>query len=297
MFAVGAIAVLVFVFWRPQGLQEATLGIVGIATPTPAPARDTDGDGISDFQETYWKTDAGNPDTDNDGFSDGEEVLSGHDPAKEGPDDLLNKKRNVTERAGALLLSGMATGALKPGDPEYDAALQELVDSVFKQFEENATLEDTDKLTVTGDELPDITQYAFRMSRSIQTMFAAIPAGYGAVLIPMRELKVDELASLAKDNPQLHAAFTGSIDVEMATINEYIKELLGIPVPPSMSSSHRTLIRYLRAVEQQYGMLRAIDKDPLQGLLAMQVLNELAYGVPPVLMSDFSEFLRKAINP
>lgn len=42
---------------------------------------DTDGDGLSDYDEIYvWGTDPTNPDTDGDGYWDGFEILNGYDP-------------------------------------------------------------------------------------------------------------------------------------------------------------------------------------------------------------------------
>jgi len=52
--------------------------------------KDTDGDGLKDWEEALWGTDPHNPDTDGDGTSDGEEVKSNRDPTKAGPDDKLD---------------------------------------------------------------------------------------------------------------------------------------------------------------------------------------------------------------
>lgn len=51
--------------------------------------KDSDNDGLKDWEETLWKTDPNNPDTDGDGTPDGQEVNQGRDPLKPGPDDKL----------------------------------------------------------------------------------------------------------------------------------------------------------------------------------------------------------------
>lgn len=51
--------------------------------------KDTDGDGLKDWEEMLWKTDPHNPDTDGDGTPDGQEVAENRDPTIAGPDDAL----------------------------------------------------------------------------------------------------------------------------------------------------------------------------------------------------------------
>ena len=54
--------------------------------------KDTDGDGLKDWEEVLWKTDLNKADTDGDGTPDGEEVRLGRDPLKKGPNDKISEK-------------------------------------------------------------------------------------------------------------------------------------------------------------------------------------------------------------
>ncbi len=56
--------------------------------------KDTDKDGLLDWEEALWKTDINNPDTDGDGTPDGQEIKDGRDPAKAGPDDKIENYDN-----------------------------------------------------------------------------------------------------------------------------------------------------------------------------------------------------------
>jgi hypothetical protein len=61
--------------------------------------KDSDNDGLKDWEEALYGTDPHNPDTDGDGMLDGEEVRTGHDPLKPGPNDLVaneNKTASAT---------------------------------------------------------------------------------------------------------------------------------------------------------------------------------------------------------
>ncbi|NBD74245.1 hypothetical protein GVX82_04380, partial [Patescibacteria group bacterium] len=58
--------------------------------------RDTDGDGLQDWEEGIWKTDRRNPDTDGDGTPDNEEILADRDPLVPGPNDMLAETAATT---------------------------------------------------------------------------------------------------------------------------------------------------------------------------------------------------------
>lgn len=53
---------------------------------------DRDNDGLLDWEESLWRTDADNPDTDGDGTPDGEEVVTQRDPTKPGPNDEFDQE-------------------------------------------------------------------------------------------------------------------------------------------------------------------------------------------------------------
>lgn len=60
---------------------------------------DIDSDGLRDWEEQLWGTDAQKPDTDGDGTTDAEEVRGGRDPLKSGPNDEVKKEPTSTEHA------------------------------------------------------------------------------------------------------------------------------------------------------------------------------------------------------
>lgn len=74
--------------------NKAALGL--ISNPSSDDA-DGDGDGLKDWEETLWGTDARNPDSDKDGTPDGEEVRRGRDPLVPGPDDAFQDKEKIAE--------------------------------------------------------------------------------------------------------------------------------------------------------------------------------------------------------
>lgn len=69
------------------------------ATTSPQTAIDTDKDGLLDWEEALWNTDANNEDTDGDGTEDGAEVKSGRNPTIKGPKDVLNATTGTLKTA------------------------------------------------------------------------------------------------------------------------------------------------------------------------------------------------------
>lgn len=62
--------------------------------------QDSDQDGLSNDEETLYKTDPLNKDSDNDGYTDGVEVESGYDPLKPAPGDRLVEKTAAETQTG-----------------------------------------------------------------------------------------------------------------------------------------------------------------------------------------------------
>ena len=68
------------------GITNADLSKISMGEVLVVDNIDTDSDGLTDTQESIYKTDPNNPDTDEDGYLDGEEVNNGYDPLKSGVD-------------------------------------------------------------------------------------------------------------------------------------------------------------------------------------------------------------------
>lgn len=62
---------------------------------------DSDADGLFDWEEALWGTDAGNSDTDADGTSDGAEISLNRDPTKAGPGDIAQPPLTIPIRREA----------------------------------------------------------------------------------------------------------------------------------------------------------------------------------------------------
>lgn len=60
-------------------------------------SKDSDSDGLSDWEEVLWKTDPKKKDSDGDGTNDGEEVALSRDPLKKGPSDKYSETNSLVD--------------------------------------------------------------------------------------------------------------------------------------------------------------------------------------------------------
>lgn len=296
LFAVlglSALAALVYVSSLGDGVtQGRKTGVAAVATPAFA---DTDGDGLSDSDENYWGTDYRNVDSDGDGFNDNEEVISGHHPAKKGPDDALNGYKNVTEQAGTLLAGAIAAGDLNPNDPDFMAATEHLARRAIEQFRENAEFTlDSFKQGKSGRQ--PLVEYGFATSRFMRDEFAATSQGFTDVVQTVNDVEIYYFSKLKADDPERYGRFIAAIDAEIAALEVRIAAAKEIPVPPSMSDAHYNILLLLRGTQQQYRLLRQVNQDPVQAVLAFQTLAELTRASTLDVMHDFSGRLAEALR-
>ncbi len=172
-------------FWEQHYAREVQPDGSVIVTPRSsydAPAaytgkvadmkRDSDGDGLTDWQEFQRRTDPNNPDTDGDGRSDGDEFAQGFDPTTPTPpnatlddqdgDGISDLDEIQFGGGGGFTIDTHAAAGLgtdgtqvkdkyyethKTGDPVGDAALRE-------ELGQQLTPNELDKLTTAiGDDL------------------------------------------------------------------------------------------------------------------------------------------------
>lgn len=295
VLAVGAgLAFWYVASYLDTGLTANISSTLSSINSTPS-IQDTDNDGLSDSDETYWQTDFRVPDTDGDGYTDGEEVLSGHDPAKAGPNDLLNNKQNLTQRASTLLLGGIATGDLDTSSPNYESAIDGLADQLFEQYSTNTTIE-LDSIITTGNSQMEILKYGTAMSRILQSLFANTEKGLISIVDTIKNVRIDALSTLNKDNPTQYVQFTSAIRTQIAELDTQASVIKNIKVPSSMLDAHKNELLFVRGMQQQYRALLAIERDPLQGIIAMQVLETLTTKTSAQLTLDFSNRLSSALK-
>jgi hypothetical protein len=266
---------------NPDVLQAQSLGLL-------PPAPDADGDGLTDYEETYWKTDYKNADSDGDGFRDGEEVLSGHDPAKAGPEDWLDRSKNLTERTSRLIIGGVIAGDLKPESTTYNSSINRLAEDLLEKYQENSQIT-VDPIILTPKDGPEErTRYVVDMAFMLNGIFAPAIDDVNKFLSTVSDLTWDDASPLT-NNPTRYRAFVTAARKLGQTTGERAVSVAAIKVPRSFAVQHKNAIRILRVLQRRYELIATVKEDPIQGMTALQSIITLHAETLPAFVVDFAD--------
>lgn len=247
-------------------------------------AKDTDSDGLPDWQEVLYGTDENKADTDGDGVSDGEAVRKGLltptalapqvplDPI--GEEDIPGEAPaagSFTERfSRSFFEEYLRASGGQPMDPE---AQQTLTNNLLGKFTREAaqSLGSTYTLvSIRTDASVSAASYAGSVEFVLESSIPDSPDSDMLVLAQKLIENGDDAAEARLDvlSQQYARAVTG---------------LLAVPVPPSLAPSHLQLIRGLQQAGRAAKGISVHEKDPLLTMGALAVLlparNEIMQGL------------------
>jgi len=251
-------------------------------------AKDSDEDGLKDWEEIFYKTDPQNPDTDGDGTLDGEEVAKNRDPLKAGPGDKLaepekidsataadampaaellqeaaQKNVNLTDYfvqkfLGSGGLDGLQT-LLEPGadqkfSDEFITYIQKL--SPYEPFSEKSIPDSG--ISINNDSNDAAIKNYFNSVAGIYEKY--VPSLQGA----------DEMEFLAnaleEENRELLDAITPIIEAR----ENIVGDLKKLSAPRTIATLHKQELWYAHKGTEQIKLIQAADpKDAVYALVVM----------------------------
>ena len=287
--------------WQTSNLQPQTSNFksqTSFLTAYQDANRDSDNDGLKDWEEILWKTDPKKPDTDGDGTHDGEEIKQGRDPLAAGPNDKLKKPeeqskastttpRTLTDKIAQefaiqyLTAAGSAEGAL---DTFQQKAISEsLIESLSRDAllykdtfspsdvhaEQNVSADGIKKyLNATGDFLNKI--FAGLQTPEIDIV--------NAVLASERYEDLKKLGAYI-------AAYQKTID--------FLKKQR---VPANYASLHLDLMNILQNTAAADSFMMVTDKDPARGLMGLVIYFKQAERAPQFYKSMQRQIKNDGLN-
>jgi hypothetical protein len=247
---------------------------------------DADGDGLTNREENLWRTDWRNPDTDGDGFTDGEEVLSGHDPTKRGPDDFLDPSKNLTEHFSSLLLGGIYTGAIRPGNPNNDAAFATLTDAVFDEYEKFAITTRRTEVREVQNTRANLDTYLFAMEPHLRKTFPDAIRYIENYLAQYGSVDPELTKRILRNDTRSQAMHARATEIE-TELSEIVQALADIPVPTLMIRAHQNGILLLEQMAQQTLLTTQLSDDPIKATIATTTLAGLVNRTTAAFVRDY----------
>lgn len=237
-------------------------------------SKDSDGDGLKDWEEALWRTNLNNPDTDGDGTTDSAEIAAGRDPLKKGPKDKLPapaddsftpldeaNKDNLTYNLVKNLLS---SGVLNSIDQNGQITSSDFAKNFVlpKGLDAEAALESAAKVTakdiaVSRENSPDAVRRYFNSIYEIHAKYIMPFQKRGDLAILVEALQSEDYSKLKELDPIVYA------------LGQMAKEIKNIPAPADYRSFAVQEVNYILKTKRAIEIFRGAEADPLAAAIAV----------------------------
>jgi hypothetical protein len=232
----------------------------GVDLPVKTDSKDTDGDGLFDWQENIWGTSINNPDSDGDGTNDGEEVKNDRDPLIKGPDDkyLNNEQKIIAE--------------LTQDPIDQNSLTAELSREIFTQFNElrsTGSLDENAKLEIANQAIEKIEANISIKDVYNENDLVVVPDTAEAFAQYMNKMKD------IQDKSSLY--FVAGEDPKKIAAHMYLlaAELVKSPVPLSIKNEALVIVNGFYKMGKATEIIIQKEDDPVFGLGAYKTMLEI----------------------
>lgn len=265
--AVIAAGAVFIVFKEKQKLQYENLLAVNEEKKQQV-FKDSDNDGLKDWEEELWNTDPSNPDTDNDGTSDYEEIRQERNPLVKGPDDKLDRETiakkinsqvesDLTETGKfsrelfAKYVAARKTGSIEEGD--YQSLLYRYVQK--EQEGDNIKIyEDGDFSVINEKSAAIIRNYGNELGKILKKNESKDPENEN-------ELIILDNATRNSDEKELE-----KLDAAINRYKNLTADFLKVKAPADALPIHGEITNLFNILGVSVEGMKLIFKDPIGSL-------------------------------
>lgn len=245
-------------------------------------SKDTDEDGLFDWEEELRGTDKYNKDSDGDGTSDGDEIKFGRNPLKQGPGDKLNTQEiqqkifenidytpgTVSEGAATSLISNYL--ALRESGQNNSQNTEKLATQIAEQAKILSEIPNEYSIS----DIKTFPDYEKDGLKKYGNDFATLVVNYYAVF------------SVVKGNTDKEY-----INNLSKVFSSFAHELSKLPVPRGNVDTHLSFINNISKISVALSMLNSSNKDPVTALFALSQYEQIG-NQQPQLFAETSKFLK-----
>lgn len=258
------------VFERPGGETDAVASAVS--------TKDSDGDGLLDWEEPLWKADPSKSDSDGDGTPDGKEVASRRDPARPAPGDSLaeisppngvsgagedSEPRTATESLAREFVTEYfklrSQGSLTEGDK---ATLIENLVAGASEERKGRVYTSRDLSVSSTSSSDDIRSYANRAGDALSSATGRLRGAGSELELLGRAVETGRPDTLER------LPAVGAIYADLA------RELSRIRVPADAAQAHLAMINAYSSVAFAIGEFGFVLEDPVRALVGVSVYKD-----------------------
>ncbi len=237
------------------------------ASAAEARARDTDGDGLLDWEELVARTDPTNPDTNGDGVLDGEEqktIQTFYEEASIEPSNTISPLKDIVAILPQLLEKSPDGKVSEEVEKYVSAAIQKEVERM------NARRDPFSKDKIITDASKTLRAYINEIAAITEKHFPerAGDAGYENEIIILGELA----SRISKEQATGEDLFSSLDKIEgfrhryISTVND----LKAVNVPPKAVDAHVELLNFFANTGTALEEVSAADRDVIVGVLGLQ---------------------------
>lgn len=223
--------------------------------------RDTDGDGILDWEESLWGTDPSKKDTNDDGILDNIEIAkikSEEDAGGEINEDSQEiEALTETDKFSRELFSTIA--ALSQNGPLDQATIDKLSNSLAEQIK-NPPIQkifSPSELKVIND---DSVQAVKNYDNALRNLYEKYPPG---------RTVIDVLQDFIMDEENVDITALSELDPINTQVQGIIADLVKINVPESLAFLHLDIINILQRLSENISDIQLFDTDVVVALGAI----------------------------
>ena len=241
--------------------------------------KDTDADGLKDWEELLWKTDSSKADTDSDGTNDNEEITLNRNPLKAGPNDKISDKEDLVAQEKAVSDSNQNTLTA--------AYARKFLTEYMTLKQQKGELTDLDKQNLVQsfmnniEPLTVVDQYSAADIKTIADTSDSVKK-YAE---EMKKLFIDEKQGLVSEpevfkalmkNIQQGADFHKDIESLNYSIGKYeelIKKMTGMFVPKELSKNHLEAINGFNNTKIAIKNMTLASTDPVKAVTGRKLYD------------------------
>ncbi len=227
-------------------VQKIFKGEVETVTIGSIVYKDTDGDGLFDWEESLWGTDPEKSDTDGDGISDKEEVDKKRPETSEGGDESLTETSLLARDLFSTIVSLKQNNSLT--EENLESIANQLAGSINSATYDTYTL---DSLIVVDSNNNSFIKYFKETDK---------------IFLASKNSHIGEELSVLTDFIEDPTSNQSKLEVIISEYKKISSDLSKLDIPESISKDHLALINTYDKIAQSIEEFLYINDDPLRTL-------------------------------